>query len=416
MAINAYFLGLSFMWNSIHPLVLPLQIWELGGRAPATAYGLLTFVGLVVALVVQPISGALSDYTETDWGRRRPWMIAGALLSVLWLFAMVRSRSYLGIALSYMGLQLCSNLAHGPAQGLIPDLIPKERHGVASGAKGLLEMVGVIGASLVISRIVGPSPAALLRTALLVSLVLLAGLAVTSLGIRESPRARTNQATPHSVWLQMKDIMNIRVREHAGYAKLLLSRFCVFLGSYAVQAFAFYYFLDVLRVESPARTVGTLMTVVGISVLVSVYPAGLLSERWGRRRLSLAACGIVALGMALLAILRQPGWIPALGVLIGVGMGMFNTVNWAWATDLVPANEAGKYLGLSNLATAGSAAASRLFGPLIDLINSWAPGGGYIMLFAAATLAALAGFWVTLRVPETRVPTQEPTTALPQAE
>ncbi len=408
IVLNAFWLGLSFMWNSIHPLILPLLILELGSRAPNTTYGILTFAGLLAALAVQPISGALSDYTMSAWGRRRPWMVAGTLLNVVWLIALIGSRSLLGIALSYMGLQLCSNLAHGPAQGLIPDLVSEDRRGIASGIKSLMEMLGVIAASLSVSRLVGTSPAGLLAAGLLVSLVLLAGLAVTGLGIREAPGAAQPHAAPHSLWLQIRDIFGVQVREHAGYARLLLSRFCVFLGSYTVQGFAFYYFMDVLEIEAPARTVGSLMTIIGISVLLSVYPAGLLSERWGRKRLSLVACSIVAVGMALLAILRQPGWIPALGAIIGVGMGIFNSVNWAWATDLVPANEAGKYLGLSNLATAGSAATSRLFGPLIDLVNGWAPNAGYMLLFVVATLGALAGFWITLRVPETRVAPHEP--------
>ena len=408
IVLNAYWLGLSFMWNSIHPLILPLLILQLGGLAPNTAYGMLTFLGLCIALAIQPVSGALSDYTRTRWGRRRPWMIAGTMLSILWLVAMVASRSYLGIAISYIGLQLCSNLAHGPAQGLIPDLVPDDRRGVASGVKNLLEMLGVIAASLIISRLVGTSTAALVAATLLISVVLLAGLAVTGRGIHEDLDEIPSPVAPHSLGQQIKDVMNIRVREHGGYAKLLASRFCMFLGIYAVQSFAFFYFMDVLRIEAPARAMGSMMTVIGISVLVAVYPAGLLSERWGRKRLSLAACGIVACGMALLTVLRQPGWIPVLGVLIGVGMGIFNSVNWAWATDLVPASEAGKYLGLSNLATAGSAASSRLFGPLIDLVNRWSPNTGYLVLFVIATLATLVGLWITLRVPETRLPPSAP--------
>ncbi len=406
LTLNAYWLGLSFMWNSIHPLILPLLILELGSNVPNTAYGMLTFIGLVVALVVQPISGALSDYTESAWGRRRPWIVAGTLLDIFWLAALVLSRTFLGVATAYVGLQLCSNLAHGPAQGLIPDLVPEDRHGVASGVKGLMEMLGVIAASLTISRLVGSSRAGLLVAISLVSLLLLAGLAITVLGIREEPHVREGHATHNSLKSQLRAIIQVDIRAHAGYTQLLLSRFCIFLGSYTVQSFGYFYFMDVLKIEDPARTVGNLMTIIGISVLVSVYPAGLLSEHWGRKRLSLAACAVVAVGMALLAVLREPEWIPVLGVAIGVGMGTFNSVNWAWATDLVPANEAGKYLGLSNLATAGSAAISRLFGPLVDLINRWAAPAGYMLLFVVATLGALAGLWITLRVPEVHLPTR----------
>ena len=96
----------------------------------------------------------------------------------------------------------------------------------------------------------------------------------------------------------------------------------------------------------------------------------------------------------------QPGQsatgIAVLGAVIGLGMGVFSAVNWAWATDLVPAHEAGRYLGLSNLATAGSAATARLVGPLIDLVNGWRPNLGYAVMFAIATLGALVALAITL--------------------
>jgi len=93
-----------------------------------------------------------------------------------------------------------------------------------------------------------------------------------------------------------------------------------------------------------------------------------------------------------------------LSCLTGIGMGIFTSVNWAWATELVPSAEAGKYLGLSNLATAGSAAVSRLLGPFIDLANAHFPNSGYTMLFVLAAIGAFAGLFLTLRIPETRSP------------
>jgi MFS family permease len=172
-----------------------------------------------------------------------------------------------------------------------------------------------------------------------------------------------------------------------------------------VHSFGFYYFQDALRIESPARMVGDLMMIVGVSITLVAYPAGMLSERWGRKPLSLVACAMAGVGMAMLTISRDAGMLMFLGGLIGVGMGIFASVNWAWATDLVPPAEAGKYLGLSNLATAGSAAASRLLGPAIDLINAHLPYAGYSTLFGLATVAALMGLLVTIRIRETRPPT-----------
>jgi MFS family permease len=147
--------------------------------------------------------------------------------------------------------------------------------------------------------------------------------------------------------------------------------------------------------------VGNLMTAIAISILIAAYPAGLLSQRWGRKRLSMAALVLVGVGMALLSLTSNMTSLWVLGCVIGIGMGVFSCVNWAWATDLVPAAEAGKYLGFSNLATAGSAATSRLMGPLIDLLNNWMPNAGYSALFVIATVGALVGLLLTLGIPET---------------
>ena len=174
------------------------------------------------------------------------------------------------------------------------------------------------------------------------------------------------------------------------------------LSTYTVQSFALFYFADVLELPSPARAMGNMMMVIGLSVLLAALPAGVLSERFGRRRMSIVAIATVAVGMAALGLLRGFEQVWLLGILIGLGMGIFTSVNWAWATDLVPKDEPAKYLGLSNLATAGAAATSRLVGPLIDLFNKRWDNAGYALLFIIAVLGATLALVITLRIRETR--------------
>jgi MFS family permease len=192
----------------------------------------------------------------------------------------------------------------------------------------------------------------------------------------------------------------IDMRKHRGYGRLLLSRFFMLFGSFSIQSFVLYYFRDALNFDSPARVVGRIMTVIGLSIACAVYPAGALSERWGRKRLAILACGMAAFGLGTISFVRSTAALYAVASLIGVGVGTFSSVNWAWAVDLVPSAEAGKYLGLTNVATAGSAAVARLLGPVIDLVNGWVPNGGYAVLFALAALAALLGLILTLNIPE----------------
>jgi hypothetical protein len=89
---------------------------------------------------------------------------------------------------------------------------------------------------------------------------------------------------------------------------------------------------------------------------------------------------------------------------IGAAMGIFLSVNWALVTDLIPVGtdglpSAGKQVGLSNLATAGAGATSRLAGPLIgptrsrSAVNALRPGTylGYPTVFVLASVVTLGG-------------------------
>jgi len=400
ISMNAYWIGHSFMWNSLHPILLPVLMLSFTEEAKNTAYGLLTFGGLLIALFVQPLSGALSDLTRSRLGRRRPWVILGASLSSLWLFVIVLARRFWIVALGYSLLQLSSNIAHGPAQALIPDLVVQQQHGVSAGIKNLFEMLGVVLAASIIGHLMGSEQARPMSAVVLMVCMLAGAVVVTLVGVRETPtRAKAESPAPANP-VGMHSLLRLDLRHQPAYSRLLLSRFLVLLGAYAVQSFALYYVRDVFGPEAPTRVVGGMMAAIGLSVAVTALPAGILSERWGRRPLSLFACAITALGLALLGLARDVSGLWRLGCLIGAGMGIFSSVNWAWATDLVPSAQAGKYLGLSNLATAGSAATSRLLGPGIDLLNARGPNAGYSALFVLATAVVLLGFVTTLRIPD----------------
>jgi len=81
----------------------------------------------------------------------------------------------------------------------------------------------------------------------------------------------------------------------------------------------------------------------------------------------------------------------AVGSVLGAGIGLFLTSNWALANQLAPGEEAGKYLGLTNLATAGSGALARLEGPALDWLNGLWPDQwvGYTLMFIFGAVCML---------------------------
>jgi MFS family permease len=405
ITMNIYWFGLAFMWNALHPIVLPALLVESVPEALKNTYlGAMTFVGLLLAMGIQPLAGALSDRTHAAWGRRRGWLVGGTLGSILFLAVMARSHTLWILALGYGGLQIASNAGHGPAQGLIPDLVPVHHHGLASGIKSFFDMIGLVVTSLVAGQLMENGDLGLLFG--VIAGVLALSTAVTVVTTREpnrvEERAPRKRITPafSSIALPVSSVAPRRrldvlgsLRHHPVYMQLLVARFLILLGVYVVQGFAQFFLRDWLRVLNPARVTGNLMAAIGVTVTLLVFPAGWLSDRIGRWSLNVVAGALIAFGIGLLVFAQDVAAVYAFGAVIGVATGTFLSVNWALATDLIPVEQGGKFLGFTNLATAGAAATSRLGGPVIDGFNALWPGTaiGYPAAFAFAALATLTG-------------------------
>src|SRR5512133_3174376 len=84
--LNAYWIGLSFMWNSLHVTILPAVLLNyVPSNQKNTWLGLLTFFGLILAMIIQPLSGALSDKWSSRIGRRRPFIWFGTVGDLFFL-------------------------------------------------------------------------------------------------------------------------------------------------------------------------------------------------------------------------------------------------------------------------------------------------------------------------------------------
>ncbi len=405
LSLNAVYLGTSFMWNIIHPIVLPLLLLNYGsGQTKNTRLGMLTFVGYALGMIVQPLAGALSDRTQHRLGRRRPWVFYGGLVAILSLLLLAVADSFWVLAVAYLALQVASNAVMGPSHGLIPDALPEGKRGLAIGLRNLMDMVGIIaaaGCAGLLTRAAGADA----PLGLLVAAAVLAGtMLITTFGSQTLPGSPASpRAGPGLPQVgQVREMLSVDVHRNSGYVRLLISRFWLLLATSLILSFGLYYMQDALQLDDPAGAVSNLMVSIGIPMALVVVPAGILSERWGRKGLSLVGCGLMAVCVLSLSMARTVVALRVLGLLGGVGMGTFVSVNWAWATDLAPLDQAGKYLGLANLATAGTSALGRLLGPVIDLVNAWRANVGYQIIFVVAAGAVGAALYHTLRIPETR--------------
>jgi MFS family permease len=391
LVLNAYWVGLSFMWNALHPIILPAVLLNyVPDERKNTWLGLLTFLGLIIAMVVQPISGALSDGWRSRLGRRRPLVILGTLFDFVFLSILAWMGGFAWLFIGYIGLQFSSNIAHGPMQGLMPDRVPKDQLGTASSLKTFMDMLSLILASLLAGRLLDP----VTRDPTAIMLVVMGLLAVSALstivGVKESPsleEALRDEAKGRRDFIER---FKIKFSDNPDYWWLILERFLFLIGIYGVQAFAQYYLQDVIRVADPPRQTGDLLAVLSIAIVVLVLLGGWLTDRYGAKRVLYVGTFLAGLGIFLMLFAVNMRHVLIFGSVLGSGIGLFLTANWALANTLAPGEEAGKYLGLTNLATAGSAAIARLEGPALDWLNAAWPGAwaGYkgLFLFGALTM------------------------------
>ena len=114
-----------------------------------------------------------------------------------------------------------------------------------------------------------------------------------------------------------------------------------------------------------------LIVAVVLGNVVAIVPASRLSDRIGRKPVIYAACGIGAAGAAIAALAPSVPIAIMGGTLFGAANGIFLAVDWALMTDIIPRASAGRYMGMSNVAT-GSAPlfAAAIGGLVLDVVAS----------------------------------------------
>lgn len=392
--ITIFGLALAALWGSLHTFIIQLRLLDLVAESEKTLWlGILTLAGLLLAMIVQPIAGAISDRSGFGWGRRRPYILLGTILAILFLPGIGLAGSYVTFLIVYCLLQVSSNTAQGPYQAFIPDLVPEGKRGVASGVKSLLEVVG----GLVLVRLIadlmgryftGQGDLWLWYALAILAIALLGTMLATALTVKERPGAG---GPPLSLLPTLYRSFKIDVKANPDFVTFLVSRFLILTALVTLQRYALYFLIDVAGVANPVEVTGDLFLVVGICLLVVVYLAGWLSDRIGRRPVVVSSGLLGALGILLLFFSHDYGYIMFCGVLLGISGGAFMSSNWALATDLVAKGEEARYLGLTNLATAGSGALVGLMGLLIYFLNVSIPGVGYQVMLGACFIYFVVG-------------------------
>lgn len=360
-------------------VLLAQQAQDLSPSSKEATLGLVTGIGAFVAMVSNPLLGAVSDRTTGRWGRRRPWIAIGALVSVAGLALLSGSRTIALMALGWAVVQLGANAGLAAIMAAIPDRVPRRQRGVVGGTVALAQtvgaMVGVGVATVTGEWMVGYVAIAVLVVTASAPYVLLA---------RDEP-LRTRP--PAFAWGPFVRGFWVSPSRHPDFAWAWAVRFLVQLGNALGLVYLYYFLQDRVGYDDPEGGVFVLTVVYALSSVATTVAGGRISDRVGRRKVFVVVSGVVmASASALLALV--PTWPAALvaAVLLGAGFGVFTAVDYALMTEVLPnADDSGRDLGVINVA----ASLPQVFSPLLAgaLVSSAAGYPGLYLLSAVATLA-----------------------------
>jgi MFS family permease len=397
LALSFFWFTSNVQWTALIIIVMPAVIRSFVGNARSgTTLALVSAVGALIASIAQPLFGAISDRSLHPWGRRRPFMLAGVMLTAAILVVMSVASSLWLFAVAFFVLEVVANLASAPYAALIPDLVIADQRGTASGYMGLMSEASIIVGVLL------PSYLPLRTTFDVLAALQLVGLLVTLYGVRERPIRQR----PAFSWRQFAKSFWLPPKQYPDWWWVFGTRLLVLLGFATLEYYLYYYLLYVQHLTNPNGYLDKILLLVTGGSLLSVLAAGWLSDRLHRRRVFVTVGGLL-MGVTAIGFVftHQMGAILLLAAVFGLGYGTYMSCDWALAVDVLPPTDnAAKDMGLWSISQTLSQTIANVFGGILLIVLGSHLGlaGSYRGLYLLSFIYFLLGSVLVFRVRSAR--------------
>ena len=398
LSLMLNFFLLMALYSGVLGVLLPNQIAALNPGEKANNLALMFAITSVFSTLTTPIAGALSDRTRTKWGKRSPWIAIGSLVGSFCLFGVSWMTSFWSLMVLWVMATVAYNSMQPAMTTVIADRFQPETRGVVSGIVGAGMTAGLTAGTVLAGYLAGAQVLAYGLFAL--------AIAASSLAFVVINREPANAAQParRFSWIAFAKGFWINPREHPDFAWAFAGRFTIYMGYQAVAAYMLYILRDYIGLSDDQSnvTIANLAILTLVCLLISSLVSGYLSDKFQRRKPFVILSSLI-MGAAMVAPLVLPTmqgmWIYA-GV-IGVGYGMFMSIDMALMTQVLPKSaegDEGKDLGV--LTTAVNI--PQILSPVMAAILLNLFHGDYTAIFIAAVIFVFGSAFCVLPIKSVR--------------
>ncbi len=412
--------GIAAISTSLGYIILPLRVLDVAPESLKNTYlGILTFIGMGGAMLIQPVVGYLSDKTTWGWGRRRPYIAVGSLVATGLMVGVGAAVNFVGLLISAVLVQFFINVSQTPYDAMLKDQVPHNQRGKMASVRAIAGAAGAVLLLLITGFIMDHHVKGSRDVWLWISLGLPTGvLAITAvwtlLLVRDrqptteqraaarkaeeeerakSAASKASEGTPVAGGRLRSAITALGVTRRN--MTMLSAAFSYTLAGGILMAYTFYFLQDVVALEKPASGMSWLAATAGLAIILTLWPAGVLADRVGRAPLLYVSSVLGAGGTLVFYLAQNLVHVVLIGIVLGVAAGLFFSAGRALITDMVSENRAALQMGLANFALVGGLAASRLGGPLVDFLNGIQQHSGYyVMLLICAVAFCMGAFFI----------------------
>ncbi|MFC6255208.1 MFS transporter [Secundilactobacillus hailunensis] len=363
--------------------LLPSQIGVINPAHKVALVALFSTVAMTVSTIANIVFGALSDMTRSKHGRRTPWIIGNSLVSAIFLVLLAFSKSIMPMLFMWALFEIASNGVVAPMVAQISDRVPKKWQGSISSFYAVGMAVGNYGSGVI---------AAQFLNSVQKGIVFFAGwaliLGLISAWLAHEPSNVEAERTKVSA----KELLaNFKVPTHNAkdYYMALVGKLLMVTGQYIIVGYQLYILKDYMKLNASAsaRTLTIMSTCLMITGIFCPAIIGPITDKLHRVKLPVAiTTGLLGVGAFLPFLDPKPWTMIAYGVIAGIGMGCYSSVDQVLNIQVLPSKQnAAKDLGIINLANT----AGMVLGPIVAaLIISVA---GYHAIFPVETLICFIG-------------------------